>query len=73
MRGNNFKKVSNVGLVWLEFGLGEKDKKTFLRNKFSKWFLQVAGWHMSNTSQIKSIIHTHKALSTLNNREVRAA
>jgi hypothetical protein len=28
---------------------------------------------MSNTSQNKSIIQTHKALSTLNNREVRVA
>jgi hypothetical protein len=28
MRGNNFQKVANVGLVW--FNLGEKDKKTFL-------------------------------------------
>jgi hypothetical protein len=26
MRGDNFKKVSNMGLVWLEFGLGEKTK-----------------------------------------------
>jgi hypothetical protein len=61
-----------LGLVWLEFGLGEKDKKYFCANKFSK-LLHVAGWHMSNTSQNKSIIRTHKALSTLNNREVRVA
>jgi hypothetical protein len=53
MRGNNFQKVSNVGLVWLEFSLGEKDKNIFLANKFSEWLLHVAEWHMSNTSPNK--------------------
>jgi hypothetical protein len=64
--------MRTLGLVW--FSLGEKDKNNFFfANKFSKWLLHVAEWHMSNTPQNKSIIRTHKALSTLTNREVRTA
>jgi hypothetical protein len=37
MRGNNFKKFSIAELVWLEFGLGKKDKqKTFLSKQVFK-------------------------------------
>jgi hypothetical protein len=34
MRGNNFKKFSIAGLVWLEFGLGEKTKNIFEQTSF---------------------------------------
>jgi hypothetical protein len=45
----------------------------FWINKMLGWWLHVAGWHMSNTSQNRSTIQTHKVLSTLSNREVRVA
>jgi hypothetical protein len=63
--------MRTLGLVW--FSLGRERQKHFFANKFSKWLLHVAKWHMSNTPQNKSIIQTHKVLSTLNKREVRVA
>jgi hypothetical protein len=56
-------------LLWVR-----KTKKIFFWiNKMLGWWIHVAGWHMSNTSQNKSIIQTIKVLSTLTNREVRVA
>jgi hypothetical protein len=73
MRGNNFKKFSNAGLVWFGVYFGPKDQKYFQINKLLGWLLHVTGWHMSNTSQNKSIIQKLKVLCTLSNREVRVA
>jgi hypothetical protein len=60
-------------LYGLEFSLGQKYQNIFLENKLLGWLLHIAEGHMSNTSQNKSIIQTHKALSTLSNHEVRVA
>ena len=71
MRGNIFQKVSYAGLVGLEFSLGEKDKNIFEQQVFG---VVTTCCRMAYEQHLsKSIIQTHKALSTLSNREVRVA
>jgi hypothetical protein len=71
--GTSFKRFLMRDWYGLEFNFGPASQKHFWRNKLLGWLLHVTGWHMSNTSQNKSIIQTIKVLSTLSNHELRVA